>query len=91
MTIFIERFIHDIPGKDLPGVVLHHRCDVFLQQMRHLFLCELPVLKPVGILVVLDQAVAADLHPVCLGRSGLPRRPCQNQKSSTPGGWSATS
>ena len=33
MAIFVESFIHYMPGEDLAAVVLYHRRDVFLKQV----------------------------------------------------------
>ena len=33
VAVFVESFVDYIPGEDLAGVVLHHRGDVFLQQV----------------------------------------------------------
>ncbi len=49
--------------------MLHHRCDVLLQKARHLSAREPPLSQPIGIVVIPDQAVAANLHAVRLSKA----------------------
>ena len=67
-SVLVERFVHDIPGEDLAGIVFHHGRDVFLQQVGQLRGREVALCKPAGIVMVPDEAVSADLHAVSFAK-----------------------
>ena len=63
-STFVEGFVDYVPGENLAGIVLHLRGDVFLQDVCQLLGSELCGAQPFGVVVIPNQAVAADFHIV---------------------------
>src|SRR5579864_8201058 len=49
--------------------MLHHGHDVFLEEVRHLVWRELALSQPIRIVVVPNQTMTADFHPVSLSEA----------------------
>ena len=67
MAIFIQRLIDHVPGEHLTGIMFHHCGDVLFQKRGQLAWREVALRKPLGIVVIPYQAVAANLHAMSLG------------------------